>query len=63
MNQGSQSNELMQELSDKIKTARSLLIVLETDIAAESSDSVHFDVVRVVHNILNEAQKILTGLQ
>ena len=63
MNQGSQLNELMQELSDKIKTARSLLIVLETDIATESTDSVHFDVVRVVHNILNEAQKILTSLQ
>ena len=63
MSQGNQPKELIQELGDKIKTAKSLLIVLETDIATESSDSVHFDVVRVVHNILNEAQKILISLQ
>ena len=63
MNQGNQSKELIQELGDKIKKAKSLLIVLETDIAAECSENVHFDVVKVVHNILNEAQKILISLQ
>lgn len=59
----SQSNQSITELNEKIRVARSLLIVLETDIYAERSDSIHLDVIKVVHNVLNEAQQILKDLQ
>ena len=59
----SQSNQSITELNEKIRVARSLLIVLETDISAERSDSIHLDVIKVVHNVLNEAQQILKDLQ
>lgn len=63
MNQGNQNVSEIQNLTDKLRTAKSLLIVLETDISAERSDSIHLDVIKVVHNVLNEAQQILKDLQ
>jgi len=59
----SQGNQSIAELNEKIRVARSLLIVLETDLSAECSDSIHLDVVKVVHTILSEAQQIIANLQ
>jgi len=59
----SQGNQAFQDLADKIRTAKSLLIVLETDISSETTDSIHLDVVKVVHNLINEAQQIIVNLQ
>lgn len=56
-------NQCMIEANEKLRTAKSILIVLETDLSAECSDNIHLDVIKVVHNILNEAQQILKGLQ
>lgn len=63
MNQGNQNVSEFQNLTDKLRTAKSLLIVLETDLSAEHSDSIHLDVVKVVHNLINEAQQIIANLQ
>lgn len=67
MNQGNQNvsklNQCMIEANEKLRTAKSILIVLETDLSAEHSDSIHLDVVKVVHNLINEAQQIIVGLQ
>lgn len=63
MNQGNQNVSEIQNLTDKLRTAKSLLIVLETDLSAECSDSIHLDVVKVVHNLINEAQQIIADLQ
>lgn len=59
----SQGNQSIAELNEKIRVARSLLIVLETDLSSETTDSIHLDVIKVVHNILNEAQQIIVNLQ
>lgn len=63
MNQGNQNVSEIQNLTDKLRTAKSLLIVLETDISSETTDSIHLDVVKVVHTILSEAQQIIANLQ
>lgn len=63
MNQGNQNVSEIQNLTDKLRTAKSLLIVLETDISSETTDSIHLDVVKVVHNLINEAQQIIADLQ
>ena len=63
MNQGNQNVSEFQNLTDKLRTAKSLLIVLETDLSSETTDSIHLDVVKVVHNLINEAQQIIANLQ
>lgn len=63
MSQGNPNVSEFQNLTDKVRTAKSLLIVLETDISSETTDSIHLDVIKVVHNILNEAQQLIAGLQ
>ena len=63
MNQGNQNVSEIQNLTDKLRTAKSLLIVLETDLSSETTDSIHLDVVKVVHNLINEAQQIIADLQ
>ena len=56
-------NQCMIEANEKLRTAKSILIVLETDLSAERSDNIHLDVIKVVHNLINEAQQIIAGLQ
>lgn len=56
-------NQSMIEANEKLRTAKSILIVLETDLSAERSDNIHLDVIKVVHNLINEAQQIIAGLQ
>ena len=50
------SNIKMAEINEKLDSAISILIVLETDLSAENSDDVHLNVVKAVHGMLNEAQ-------
>ena len=56
------SNIKMAEINEKLDSAISILIVLETDLSAENSDDVHLNVVKAVHGMLNEAQKSLFEL-
>lgn len=50
------------ELSEKIRIAKSLLIILETDMSEEHSDEVHLDVVKQVHQLLKSVQTDMEGL-
>jgi len=63
MNQGNQNVSEIQNLTNKLRTAKSILIVLETDLSSETTDNVYLDVIKVVHNLINEAQQIIVGLQ
>lgn len=56
------SNIKMAEINEKLDSAISILIVLETDLSAEHSDKVHLNVVKAVHSMLNEVQKSLSEL-
>jgi len=55
-------NIKMAEINEKLDSAISILIVLETDLSAEHSDEVHLNVVKAVHGMLNEVQKSLSEL-
>ena len=52
----------LQELNEKLITAKSLLIILETDLEQEKQDRVYQDVVKTIHKILKSAQADLEGL-
>jgi len=52
----------LQELNEKLITAKSLLIILETDLEQEKQDRVYQDAVKTIHRILKSAQTDLEGL-
>lgn len=52
----------LQELNEKLITAKSLLIILETDLEQEKQDRVYQDAVKTIHKILKEVIKELEEL-
>ena len=52
----------LQELNEKLITAKSLLIILETDLEQEKQDRVYQDAVKTIHKILKSAQADLEEL-
>ena len=52
----------LQKLNEKLITAKSLLIILETDLEQEKQDRVYQDAVKTIHKILKSAQADLEGL-
>lgn len=47
------------EINEKVRTAKSLLIILETDMCEEGVDDIYIDAVKVVKQILRKAQNEL----
>ena len=52
----------LQELNEKLITAKSLLTILETDLEQEKQDRVYQDAVKTIHKILKSAQADLENL-
>lgn len=50
------------ELKEKVRTAKSLVMILEMNLEAEKHDQVYLDVISVVHKILKEIHKDLEEL-
>ena len=57
-----QSTIKLQELNEKLITAKSLLIILETDLEQEKQDRVYQDAVKTIHKILKSAQADLEAI-
>lgn len=47
------------EINEKVQMAKSLLIILETDMCEERLDNIYIDAVKVVKQILGKAQNEL----
>ena len=47
------------EINEKVQMAKSLLIILETDMCEEKVDEVYIDTVKITHQILKNVQSDL----
>ena len=47
----------LEEVNEKLLTALSLIMILETDLTVERSDGVYYRAVKVIHGIIDEAQQ------
>ena len=52
----------LQELNEKMLTAKSLLIILERDLEQEKQDRIYQDTVKTIHKILRSAQADIESL-
>lgn len=54
--------EKMEEINEKLLTALSLIMIMETDLTVSRTDTTYCRAVKVIHRIIADAQKELAEL-
>lgn len=62
MEKGIRNRCTLQEMQESLQEVLSIIIVLETDLSAECSDGVHYNVVKTIHRMLFGIQQAVDGL-